>query len=232
MKKAFTMLELIFVIVVIGILTSVIIPRTQTNSLEQAANQVIEHIRYTQHLAMIDDKYDANSKDKFIWYRQRWEMAFSTANSSISYFIFSDSQSNANPDASNKNDIEVAKDPLNKNLYLIGTEYQSFYIDSSDRINKKLNLKTTYGINYIKVSGGSSSTSKRILFDYLGRPYQGTTKSTSSTLINSPQDKIMNNDMYIKLCIDKCIGIASKKSNNKEILIKIEKETGYSYIFK
>jgi len=94
MKKAFTMLELIFVIVVIGILTSVIIPRTQTNSLEQAANQVVEHIRYTQHLAMVDDRYDVNDNE---WYKEKWQFIYGKSNSSsrdtggyYAYSIFSD----------------------------------------------------------------------------------------------------------------------------------------------
>ena len=58
MKKAFTMLELVFVLVVIGILAAVMIPNMQSTALREAAIQVVSHIRYTQHLAMIDDKFD------------------------------------------------------------------------------------------------------------------------------------------------------------------------------
>jgi len=226
MKKAFTLIELVFVIVVVAILSVSLLPSLKKDSLREAATQVISHIRYVQHLALVDDKFNSNDDT---WYRKRWELVFSTANSSLSYFIFSDSQSNGNPDASNSNDVEVAKDPLNKSLYLIGTEYQSFYGDSSAYINKKLDLQETYGIHHIKISGGSSSTSKRILFDFLGRPYQGTTKSSSSAVINSPVDKIMKNDLYIKFCKNACIGAADEKNDN-EIIIKIEKETGYASI--
>ena len=59
MKKAFTMLELVFVIVVAGIIAAVVIPNTKTNPAQEAAIQLLSHIRYTQHLAMVDDKYDS-----------------------------------------------------------------------------------------------------------------------------------------------------------------------------
>ena len=73
MKKAFTMLELVFVIIVIGILAAVIIPSTRTNPAQEAAIQLISHIRYTQHLAMIDDKYDATNTN---WFLNRWQIRF------------------------------------------------------------------------------------------------------------------------------------------------------------
>jgi len=72
MKKAFTMLELIMVIVIIGILAAVIIPRTASNDTAEAAVKLISDIRYTQHLAMVDDKYGQNAN----WYRDLWQINF------------------------------------------------------------------------------------------------------------------------------------------------------------
>jgi prepilin-type N-terminal cleavage/methylation domain-containing protein len=86
MKKAFTMLELIMVIVVIGILAAVIIPRTASNDTAEAAVKLLSDIRYTQHLAMVDDKYDANNAT---WYEDIWQMRF-VGNS---YSIVSDNNS-------------------------------------------------------------------------------------------------------------------------------------------
>ena len=73
MKKAFTLIELVFVIVVIGILAAFMIPSTRTNPAVDAAIQLESHIRYTQHLAMIDDKFDANNTR---WYRNLWKIDF------------------------------------------------------------------------------------------------------------------------------------------------------------
>ena len=77
MKRAFTMLELIFVLVVIGILAAVIIPSTRTNPVAEASIDLLSKIRYTQHLALVDDKYnDTNAT----WVLNRWQIDFTTAN--------------------------------------------------------------------------------------------------------------------------------------------------------
>jgi len=95
MKKAFTMLELIMVIVIIGILAAVIMPRTGSNKTAEAAVKLISDIRYTQHLAMIDDKFDSNNAN---WYKNIWRIRFDT---NTSYSIVSDNN-------------KFAKDPITK----------------------------------------------------------------------------------------------------------------------
>ena len=50
MKHAFTMIELVFVIVIAGILSAMIASSFDGNNLRQAADQIVSHIRYTQHL--------------------------------------------------------------------------------------------------------------------------------------------------------------------------------------
>jgi len=54
-KPAFTMLELVFVIVVIGILAAVTIPRFERDNAGEAAYQIARHIRLAQHHALIYD---------------------------------------------------------------------------------------------------------------------------------------------------------------------------------
>ena len=44
-KRAFTMIELIFVIVVVGILAAMIMPRLERNGAKEAATQLLTHIR-------------------------------------------------------------------------------------------------------------------------------------------------------------------------------------------
>ncbi len=65
------MLELIIVIVVAGILAAVMIPRLERDNLREAANQVVRHIQYTQHLAMVDDVYNDGVPT---WYQNRWSI--------------------------------------------------------------------------------------------------------------------------------------------------------------
>lgn len=65
------MIELIIVVVVAGILAAVMIPRLERDNLREAANQVVRHIQYTQHLAMMNDVYDDGNTN---WYQNRWSI--------------------------------------------------------------------------------------------------------------------------------------------------------------
>jgi len=80
MKRAFTLIELVIVIVVVGILAAAIIPRTRTNPVSEAAIDLLSKIRYTQHLAIVDDKYDSTNTT---WFKNRWQIAFSANRYSI-----------------------------------------------------------------------------------------------------------------------------------------------------
>lgn len=107
-KKAFTLIELIMIIVVVGILAVAVIPRVDRDTLVEATNQVASHVRYTQHLAMLDDKYDPKDPN---WYRNRWKITFNNN----SYSITSGDTNAKNPQAPGK-DLNPADSPeLNLN---------------------------------------------------------------------------------------------------------------------
>lgn len=117
MKKAFTILELIFVIVVIGVLSAVILPRTQTNPLQEVGIQLLSDIRYTQHLALVNDIYDPNDPN---WFKKRWQIVFSSAaaaNNVPAYIIFSDT---AGLSTGNATLSEVALNPQDPSRVLSG----------------------------------------------------------------------------------------------------------------
>lgn len=94
-KKAFTMIELIMIIVVVGILAVAVIPRVDRDTLVEATNQVASHVRYTQHLAMLDNKYNPRDSN---WYRNRWKITFNNN----SYSITSGNINARNPQAPSK----------------------------------------------------------------------------------------------------------------------------------
>jgi len=228
MKKSFTMLELIFVIVIIGILVSVIIPNTKTNSLQEAATQVLSHIRYTQHLAMIDDRYNQDNDE---WYQERWRIRFKNDltythptevyNNIWSYIIFSDANSHdGNPHLS-----EMAKNPQNPNQYLSGGYNDTLHLKDAKAM-KQLQLGLSYGIKDIKFSGGCRSNIKYIYFDYLGRPFNSMNTKKPYEKASSGWHKLLTDDCKISLCKNSCIG----QSSNDEVIININKETGYSCI--
>ena len=222
MKKAFTLYEIIIVIVVIGILAVVIIPRLGKNRVHKAAVQLLSHIRYTQHLAMQNDKFDP--KDA-IWYKRRWQIFFSDSSDkegsttvhSWAYTIFADDFTcTGKPDPS-----EIAVNPLDPTKKLTGG-YTSGgagieYKDS--RATKSMNLGYTYDIEDIKFEG--CGPAKRVTFDELGRPFYGDSSSATD-----PYSRISNQECIITLCLTEC----ESAGNEEKISIHIKPRTGYTYI--
>lgn len=214
-KSAFTMLELVFVIVAIGILSAVFIPRFGQNKLSEAANQLISHIRYTQHLALMDDKFDANDAS---WYKKRWQIVFSTAdanaNNKPSYSIFSDKDADGTVDPN-----EIALNPIDKTKYLTGgvTGYSQLDIRNMSTFvgTKELNLGTKYNIDTISLSGSCSNGTK-IGFDHLGRPLKGPLSG-----YGSPYPA---NDLISATCN------ITMTSSYGTVVISIEPETGYVHL--
>jgi prepilin-type N-terminal cleavage/methylation domain-containing protein len=214
MKKAFTMIEIIFVISVIGILAAVVIPRTGSNKLNEAAIQVVSHIRYTQHLAVIDDKFNGSDS---IWFKRRWQIIFGNSaytDYKPAYTIFSDTSGTASgkPDKS-----EIAKNPLDSSKILSGGHSGTInFTDPDDKkiATKEMNLGATYGIDSYLLTGGCSGA--RVAFDHLGRPISGDLSSTTTSyhagrLIKERCNVILTND-------------------EGSITIAIEPESGYAHI--
>lgn len=213
MKKAFTMLELIFVIVVVGILSFVVAGRFERNSLQEAADQLVSHIRYTQHLAMVNDKFDPNDTT---WYRERWQIVFnSDANTynQWAYTVFSDGNKNANP---NLTLDEVAMNPLDPGKFLTGG-YSGIIFSDGVGATPQMNLGMTYGITNIAFSASCQfSGAQRISFDYLGRPLRGVPNGFGAIY--------QNNRRITQRCQ------ITLSNDSASIVIGIEPESGYTHI--
>ena len=217
MKKAFTLLELVFVIVVVGILAVVIIPRMKSDSLQQAAIQVVSDIRYTQHLAMLDDKYDSSDVN---WYKKRWQIFFANTEGSDNkwaYTIFSDylGSSAGNPDAA-----EIATNPLDISKKLTGGYSAGTVAYNDSRATKKLNLGNSYGVTNVTFSDTCTVYgNKRIAFDYLGRPMYGGSHLLDSAYADNSKSRLLSSNCDINL-----------SNGTKSISIRIRPETGYACI--
>ena len=204
-KKAFTLIELVFVIVIAGILMTIAIPRFKKSDINKAAEQIASHIRYTQHLAMQDDKFDPNDSN---WYKKRWGIFFTEANicggKSIRYTVYADSSGNStgNPNSIN----EVAPDPEDNSIRMTGGWSSG---SGGAYCNEKYDLGKRFGITSINFQQ-SCSGAKTIIFDEIGRPY------TKTSSYNSPYSNLLRSDCKIKI---------STKLKNKTITIA--KETGY-----
>lgn len=221
MKKAFTMLELVFVLIVIGILAAVISPQMKSTKLREAAIQVVSHIRYTQHLAMVDDRYGDNSVGVNDWYKKRWQLLFGSSastNGNIAYSIFSDNGSDLT-NYSKPNLAELALSPMNSDKYLSGG-YSGILDTDNARASSKMNIGESYNISDIYFTGGCASTNvKRISFDHLGRPLRGTFNTYTQPYRSTATIGLIKTTCNIIL-----------KNSEGNVTIAIEPETGYAHI--
>ena len=226
MKKAFTLLELVFTIVIIGILAANMIPNIKTNSIQEAGIQLVSHIRYTQHLAMVDDKYD---KDNDEWYKARWQLKFSIGedtNNKYSYVIFSDTSGSGNPDPH-----EVAVNPLDGNKKLTGGTTGASMIHSGEsEATAEMNIGEVFGVLDVDFSSAcrTGSTSKNLLFDSFGRPLRGNDRTyTSSYNSGGATNILIESGCTITIC---SVGNCNDATNEEKVVIAIEEETGYTHI--
>jgi len=111
--KAFTIMELVFVIIILGILASLALPRMERDLRQEAKDHILSAIRLTQELALIDDKTNPSDAN---WQENLWKISF---NPGGSHYTISSGDN-------------FAVDPLNGKLMggagasqniLIGTKY-------------------------------------------------------------------------------------------------------------
>ena len=219
MKKAFTLLELVFVIVIIGIITSIMIPDSRSTKLREAATQLVSHIRYTQHLAMVDDKFDMNDND---WFKERWSIRFSRGAHSLgewAYTIFADT---AGASTGSVDLSEIARDTQNTNIVLTGGVSGANALDINHPTfqgTRKMNLGLNYGVINITFTG--DCTNQTFAFDHMGRPING-------TLVNNTQS-YMNDDLIQRNAANSVCDITLTDGTDN-VIIRIEPETGYARI--
>jgi len=204
-KSAFTLIELIFVIVVLGIIASIALPRLDAEKRQAAADDILSQIRYTQHLALMDDMHEFNNPK---WQQKFLRIDFGTCddNSGLYFRIGSDT----NTSGGGFDQTESASDPLNGKA-LFATNYTCNYTSPP---NNNVLLGKKYGVQSITSSGGCNNV-QHIGFDHLGRPH--------ISFSNSPEP---NYDSYMtSTCNFKFTMLDGDDFN-----VSIAPETGYAQI--
>ena len=159
-QNAFTLIEIIIVIFVIGVLSITIMPRLERDPLREAVNQITRHINYTQHMAMVDDVYNASQR---LWFKAMWRISFRSKNC---YVVSSNIDLDTNYDRE-----ESVMDPLTKTLLYSNVKCEQEETDSSTMF-----LSDKYNIDKI-IFTSACGDNRFIAFDNFGRPHK--------TLINS-----------------------------------------------
>jgi len=215
-KRAFTMIELVFVIVVVGIIAAAAIPRYERDLLLECVQQVASHVRYTQHLALIDNKINPNDSQ---WWKSRWTIQFGNQNlvnfggQSWRYTIYSDAF-NVSAYSGNPNSVdEVARDPKNPGK-LLTAGFSGGDSTINNLLNSDLNLGKRYGIVNVAFTGGCRGNGNTsVSFDEKGRPYLKASRDAAT----NPGAGVITSRCTITLTAD----------TGETAQICIEPETGY-----
>ena len=200
-RHAFTMLELVFVVAIIGILSVEVIGRFDRDTLFEMSEQVLNHIRYTQHMAMHDDSYDHSAQR---WYQAYWQMNFvNTAKCGLFYRIGSDRDLDSL--TGDFEAAEAARDAMS------GDAIYNNALVCEERIGWHPGV--LLGEQYDIVSMQSSCGSQLIAFDHQGRPHTGVAGGRATALLL----KVPCDYTFID-------------GSGRQVRITILPETGYAFI--
>ena len=222
--NAFTMIELIVVLVVLGIIATYSIPRLKRDTRVEAMTQMLHMIRYTQNLALHDSKHLRNNST---WQRAYWKFKiYKCTNNDIFFGI----GTNKDLILSSPNDIsisEAAIDPSNGKPLIWDTGTPCPKNDTSaeaSNVSPNIFISQKYGINDVifndcPIYKGDNNTSdvKHIGFDSFGRPHKSFTASIKP-----------NHWGYaVGVC---SIAFKFKDTSINPFSIDIDNETGYATV--
>ena len=210
---AFTLFELILAIIILAMLATISFPNTKKNLRQKAANNILADIRYTQHLALMDNKHLYNKPN---WHKRFWKIMFGTCrkkNHTLFYMIGSENDMTINNVSGHFSKKEAARDPANgKAMFWTNGRVCNDVLDRS--ISPRIFITKQYGIQKVKTSRGCSKN-KYLGFDHLGRPHNGFTTSMQPN--------------YKSYLSTPCV-FTFTLSNLETFSIQVEPETGYAFI--
>jgi hypothetical protein len=205
MKKAFSLLELIFIIFILILIGSFFTYKITDNSLENATNRLLLYLKQTRYQSLVDDKYENSNS---LWHKKRWTLKFFRCDKNVGgiyYSIYSDTNQKGHANLN-----EALIDPLtNKRIY--STNKCKY----SPNTSKYVLLTKEFNINKVIVSCNNTNSLGQLSFARDGKVY---TKLSS-------YDGESNIHELLKACV---VRIYNKNNKYKEIII--EPKTGYTYI--
>ena len=210
-KEAFTMIELVMVIVVVGILAIMAFPRLDRDLREEAITDILGAIRYTQHLALIDDKHIFNNPK---WHQRYWKIFFAKCAGANNWFYMIGSDSNM--DSNGRFERSEASIDASTGLPYFWKTTKSCDEGGDGSVSPDIFLSKKYGIDSIDFSGGCRGT-HYLGFDRFGRVHIHFGASSSPDY-----SSYMRRDCKITFSF--------KDSSIKPFIIIVTKETGYAYL--
>ena len=211
-QPAFTMIEMIMVMVVIGILAAVAIPRLDRDIRQEAADNIISAIRHTRLMALTDDVTDPRNNK---WQQKFWRIYFGTCNGKAFYAVGTDDSTDSSTNA--RVDItESSIDPANGKYLWAHDGATCEGSHNLKDLSPSIFIGKKYGVTLDNPSGGCSN--KYIGFDHMGRPYNSAFPASTTP------------DYSGTITSDCNLTFKFSNSSIDDVSIIIEKQTGHAYI--
>ncbi len=204
MKKSFTILELIIVLLLISLLYTSFIPKTNTNNIHELKNRLILQLKYLRYKALTDDKFD-NSEP--LWHKRRWTFKIFNCDKNkdgVFYLMYTDLNMKGHASSD-----ETLKDPLSNKYIFSGRQ-----CIPNNSNSKYVLLSDHFNVKEISATCKSTKSIVQISFGNDGNVY-----SRLST---------EDNDIARYKLEDKCI-IKIIDSDSNKIDITVENKTGFIY---
>ena len=205
MRKGFSIIELVLIIIILSVLSTAGIMYMPDNKLRQAADSLISNLKYTKILAQTDDRYysmhDGSmpssvnlNKQMENWRKGMWQFQIHLdgSNARGSYSIYADTARTSNTTNFDGRPMDgdlIAKDPINMSC-LSGYTISNLPKECENNISREVRLSEIFGVNKIDITLDGSckeNGTARILFDNKGMPYCGRTpikmKTTSKIIL-------------------------------------------------
>lgn len=201
-KKAFFLIELIFIILLISFFSYIILPKKIEPEFNTAIDRLVIYLNQTKLQALVDDKFSISNP---LWHKQRWTLKFFNCRESVGgiyYSIYSDTNMKGHVNAK-----ETLKDPLTKKYI-----YSSNFCQENSSNSQYVLLTKKFGVKSINMSCNETSSLGQISFGNDGNIY---TRLSSND--NDSDTYLLKNDCFLEF----------KSKNNQTKTIKIHAKTGF-----
>jgi len=211
LSRAFTMIELVLVIVVIGLLAALAIPRMERDIRQEAVANIVSALQYAKHMALIDDVSDPGDPN---WQRGFWRFGFEgCSDNGLFYYVGADKDFQGDIDEN-----ETVPDPSN-GLPMMGSNSDPCEHQINNHASPNIFVSKLYGIvdpGGVTFTNCGGAGARYVGFDHLGRPHGGFAGNSGST---SPDySTVLSNDCIITLHFS--------DNDLDDLNITIEKRTG------
>jgi len=209
------MIELVFVIVVLGILASLAMGRMDRDLKQEASETILSHIRLAQQLALRDNKHRSDNDED--WQTGYWRFQFS--NCSFTGQVMPIYAVGSAPLSGDLTKPTSAINPVN-GKYLFGSCTETSNIPD---VSPDVFVGKHFGVKEMKLTGCygtglATERGKHFGFDYLGRVHVKVGSYDNSST-----------SMFSELATKDC-NLTVTMSDDEKFSIIIENETGHAYI--